>query len=92
MEYFVEQQLQVVTEHQFRVVLPDTLEARTELWACLAESGAWRPRPSVTAVSHFRAAEIALKRGAAIVLHRSEGPGKALSRKVQLGLPRKNSC
>jgi len=45
MEYFVEQQLHVVTEHQFRVVLPDTLEARTRLWASLAESGAWRPRP-----------------------------------------------
>jgi hypothetical protein len=45
MEYFVEQQLHVVTEHQFRVVLPDTLEARTDLWARLAESGAWRPRP-----------------------------------------------
>ena len=45
MEYFIEQQLHVVTEHQFRVVLPDTLEARTKLWAWLAESGAYRPRP-----------------------------------------------
>jgi hypothetical protein len=38
MEYFVEHPLHVVTVHQFRVTLPDTLEARTKLWDELADA------------------------------------------------------
>jgi hypothetical protein len=47
--------------------------------------------PSVTNVTRFRATEIPLKRGAAIMLRRSGGPGAsrngAAGRTLRLGMP-----